>query len=270
MQAGLYIVGTPIGNLSDMSSRAVQTLRDADLILCEDTRVSGKLCANFDIKTKLSAFHEHNEGQSIPDIIDKIDGGMAVALISDSGMPLVSDPGFKLVREARARKILISVVPGASALVSALVLSGFPTDRFSFLGFLPAKDMARDKELSIAARIPITIIYYESPNRIMDTIAALAKIMPERKIAVARELTKIYEEVVVGYPADFPEFECRGEMVLLIEPAPRAALSDEAIKEIVEDVAKRNIKTKDAAEEISARSGISKKDAYDLALGAKK
>jgi 16S rRNA (cytidine1402-2'-O)-methyltransferase len=213
--------------------------------------------------------HEHNERETADDLIEKIQGGAAVALISDSGMPTISDPGFRLVRAAREAGIKIFAVPGPVAFATALSISGFPTDRFSFLGFLPASDAARKAELTHAARHPGTLIYYESPNRIAETIAELARVMPERRIAVARELTKIYEEVITGYPADFPKFEERGEMVLLIEPAAKPALSDSEIKDIVNDVVKSAKSTKDAAAAISERAGISKSEAYDKALKAK-
>ncbi|MCL2629115.1 MAG: 16S rRNA (cytidine(1402)-2'-O)-methyltransferase [Alphaproteobacteria bacterium] len=270
MQAGLYIVGTPIGNLGDMSPRGIDTLKNADLIACEDTRVSGILAAKFDIKTKRIPLHEHNERETADNLIKEIQAGKSIAVISDSGMPGISDPGFNIVRAARAAGISIFAVPGPTAFATALSISGFPTDRFSFLGFMPSTEGGRNKELTQASRHPGTLIYYESPNRIRDTLAALARIMPERRIAVARELTKIFDEVITGYPADFPKFEERGEIVLLIEPAARPTLSDGDIREIVEDVVKSARSTKEAAIEIASRGGIPKSEAYAKALEAKK
>ncbi|MBO7067056.1 MAG: 16S rRNA (cytidine(1402)-2'-O)-methyltransferase, partial [Alphaproteobacteria bacterium] len=210
MQSGLYIVGTPIGNMGDFSPRAVEVLRGVDLIAAEDTRVFGKLASHFDIKTKRISCHEHNERDVIPDLIEKLRGGMSIAAVSDAGMPGISDPGFRLVRAARAENIPVFVVPGPVAAISALVLSGFPTDRFTFCGFFDPKKLHDDN------RIRHTIIYYESPNRIMDTIADLARVMPERQIAIVREITKIHEQAIIGYAADLMHIEPpRGEIVIV-------------------------------------------------------
>lgn len=255
MQTGLYIVGTPIGNLSDMSTRAVQVLKNVDLIAAEDTRVFGKLAAHFDINTKRISCHEHNERDVVPEIIEKIQNGLAVACVSDAGMPGISDPGFRLVRAARNAGIDVFVVPGPVAVISALVLSGFPTDRFTFCGFFDEKKLRDDN------KIPHTIIYYESPNRIMNTIAAMARVMPERKIAIVREITKIYEETIIGYPAELMQITPpRGEIVIVVEPRPERKMSDDEIAEIVNDVAATSMKG--AAAELAERTGISKKEAY--------
>ena len=192
MQTGLYIVGTPIGNLGDMSPRAVDVLKNVDLVATEDTRVFGKLAAHFDIKTKRVTCHEHNEREVVPQLIEKIQSGQSVACVSDAGMPAVSDPGFRLVRAARAAGVSVFVVPGPVAAISALVLSGFPTDRFTFCGFFDEKKLRDDNKISH------TLIYYESPNRIMNTIAIMARVMPERQIAIVREITKIHEEFIRG------------------------------------------------------------------------
>ena len=255
MQTGLYIVGTPIGNLSDMSTRAVQVLKNVDLIAAEDTRVFGKLAAHFDINTKRISCHEHNERDVVPEIIEKIQNGLAVACVSDAGMPGISDPGFRLVRAARNAGIDVFVVPGPVAAISALVLSGFPTDRFTFCGFFDEKKLRDDN------KIPHTIIYYESPNRIMNTIAAMARVMPERKIAIVREITKIYEETIIGYPAELMQITPpRGEIVIVVEPRPERKMSDDEIAEIVNEVATTSMKG--AAAELAERTGISKKEAY--------
>lgn len=255
MQSGLYIVGTPIGNLSDMSPRAIEVLRNADLVAAEDTRVFGKLAAHFDIHTPRIASHDHNERDVAPDIIEKIEQGAAVAVVSDAGMPGVSDPGFRLVRAARAAGVPVFVVPGPTAAISALVLSGFPTDRFTFCGFFDPKKLHDDN------KIRHTIIYYESPNRVMDTIALMARVMPERQVAIVREITKIYEETIIGYPADLMRITPpRGEIVLVVAPAPDKKMTDAEISEIVNDVAAGA--TKSAAAQLAARAGISKKEAY--------
>ena len=259
MQYGLYIVGTPIGNLGDFSPRAVDVLRGVDLIAAEDTRVFGKLASHFDIKTKRISHHEHNERDIIPDLIEKLRGGMSIAVVTDAGMPCISDPGFRLVRAARAENIPVFVVPGPTAVISALVLSGFPTDRFTFCGFFDPKKVRDDN------RIRHTIVYYESPNRIHDTIAELARVMPERQIAIVREITKVHEETIIGYPADLINIDApRGEIVIVVAPAPEHKMSDNEITEIVNDIVGSS--TKSAAANLAARAGISKKEAYKRML----
>lgn len=255
MQPGLYIVGTPIGNLSDFSPRAIDVLKNVDLVASEDTRVFSKLAHHFDIKTKAVACHEHNEREVVESLVEKMLNGMAIATVSDAGMPGISDPGFRLVRAARDAGAHVFIVPGPTAAISALVLSGFPTDRFTFCGFFDDKKVRDDN------KIRHTIIYYESPNRIMNTIKILASVMPERKIAIVREITKIHEETIIGYPSDLINIESpRGEIVIVVAPAPDKKMSDDEISEIVNDVVANS--TKSAAAQIAARTGISKKEAY--------
>lgn len=255
MQTGLYIVGTPIGNLADMSPRAVDVLRSVDLIAAEDTRVFAKLAAHFDIKTPRVSCHEHNERDVVPELIAKLQSGMSIAAVSDAGMPGISDPGFRLVRAARAAGVPVYVVPGPVAAISALVLSGFPTDRFTFCGFFDEKKLRDDN------KIRHTIIYYESPNRIMTTIAAMARVMPERQIAIVREITKIHEDVIIGYPADLMHIDApRGEIVIVVAPAPEHKMTDAEITDIVNDISAAS--TKSAAADLARRAGISKKEAY--------
>lgn len=259
MQSGLYIVGTPIGNLSDMSPRAIEVLQNVDLIAAEDTRVFGKLASHFDIKTKRISCHEHNEREVVGGLVEKIQAGQSVAVVTDAGMPGVSDPGFRIVRAARAAGVNVFVVPGPTAVISALVLSGFPTDRFTFCGFFDEKKLRDDN------KIRHTIVYYESPNRIMKTIGEFARVMPERQIAIVREITKIHEETIIGYPADLMRIEPpRGEIVIVVGPAPDKKMTDDEISEIVNDVV--GGRTKSAAAELAARSGISKKEAYKRLL----
>lgn len=255
MQSGLYVVGTPIGNLSDMSPRAIEVLRSVDLIAAEDTRVFAKLAKHFDIKTRVVSCHEYNEKNIVDSLVQKIQDGMSIATVSDAGMPGISDPGFRLVRAARGAGVDVFVVPGATAVISALVLSGFPTDRFTFCGFFDEKKVHEDN------KIRHTIVYYESPNRIMNTIKVLASVMPERQIAIVREITKIHEETIIGYPADLVNIEPpRGEIVIVVAPAPDKKMSDEEISEIVNDIVSGS--TKSAAASLAARAGISKKEAY--------
>lgn len=263
MQTGLYIVGTPIGNLSDMSPRAVDVLKNVDLVAAEDTRVFGKLSSHFDIKTKCVSCHEHNERDVIDGLVGKIQDGASIAVVTDAGMPGISDPGFRIVRAARAAGVPVYVVPGPTAVVSALVLSGFPTDRFTFCGFFDEKKLREDN------RIRHTIVYYESPNRIKSTIAALARVMPERQVAIVREITKIHEETIIGYPADLMNIDApRGEIVLVVAPAPEHKMSDAEISEIVNDVVAGSMKS--GAAELAQRTGISKKEAYKRLLAKDK
>ena len=260
MQSGLYIVGTPIGNLSDMSPRAIDILKKVDFVAAEDTRVFGKLATHFGIKTPRISCHEHNEKDVIPGLIEKLQAGKTIATVSDAGMPGVSDPGFRLVRAARAANIPVYVVPGPVAAISALVLSGFPTDRFTFCGFFDEKKLRDDN------KIRHTIIYYESPNRIMATIAALNNVMPERQIAIVREITKLHEETIVGYPADLLHIDPpKGEIVIVVAPAPEHKMSDSEISEIINDIAS-SFSTKSAAADLAKRAGISKKEAYKRML----
>ena len=255
MQSGLYIVGTPIGNLSDLSPRAVEVLKNVDLIAAEDTRVFSKLAHHFDIKTKTVSCHEHNEKEVVDSLVEKMLNGMSIATVSDAGMPGISDPGFRLVRASREAGVDVFVVPGPTAVISALVLSGFPTDRFTFCGFFDEKKVKDDN------KIRHTLVYYESPNRVMDTIKTLANIMPERKVAIVREITKIHEETIIGYPADLINIESpRGEIVIVVAPAPDKKMTDAEISEIVNDIVVGS--TKSAAAELAARTGISKKEAY--------
>ncbi len=256
---GLYIVGTPIGNLSDISKRAIETLQSADLIAAEDTRVFGKLAAHFDIRAPRVAYHDHNERTESAKLIDKIRDGAMIALVSDSGMPGISDPGFRLVRAARDAQVPVYVVPGPTAFASALVLSGFPTDRFTFCGFFDDKKVAADN------KIRHTIIYYESPARIAKTIQTLARVMPERRIAIVREITKIYEETIIGYPAELADIgPLRGEIVIVVDMAPDVKMTDSEISQIVNDVVSGS--TKSSAAQIAATAGISKKEAYKRLL----
>ena len=255
MQTGLYIVGTPIGNLGDMSPRAVDVLKNVDLIAAEDTRVFAKIASHFDIKTRRVSCHEHYERDDIGGLLEKIMGGESVAVVTDAGMPGISDPGYRIVRAARDAGVPVYVVPGPTAVISALVLSGFPTDRFTFCGFFDEKKLRDDN------KIRHTIVYYESPNRIMNTIDAIARVMPERQIAIVREITKIHEQAIIGYPAELKNIESpRGEIVIVVAPAPEHKMSDAEISEIVNDVVANS--TKAAASDLAARAGISKKEAY--------
>jgi 16S rRNA (cytidine1402-2'-O)-methyltransferase len=220
----LYIVSTPIGNLDDMTLRAIETLRSVDLIACEDTRHSSKLLSHFDIRTKRISYYDEIEEQRSNELLDKMKSGLSVALISDAGTPTVSDPGYRLVQKTIAAGLTVIPVPGASALLAALVSSGFATDRFTFEGFLPRKKgrKSRLRELATESR---TIILFESPLRLLKTLDDLKEYIGDRNIAVGREMTKYYEEYVRGTIAamitHFREKKPRGEFVIVIEGLTR-------------------------------------------------
>ncbi|MBR1544598.1 MAG: 16S rRNA (cytidine(1402)-2'-O)-methyltransferase, partial [Alphaproteobacteria bacterium] len=223
LRAGLYVVATPIGNLADITFRAIDTLRDSDLIACEDTRVSKILLDKYGIKTPTTSVHNYNESDRLEFLKSQIDNGKAVAFISDAGTPLVSDPGYKVSSYLRTQGYYVTIVPGASAPISGLVLSGFPTDRFMFIGFVPTKNNEKTGFFNEIKSERATVIFFESPNRIIDTLKTLDEIFKDRKIALVREITKIYEEVKTGTASElifyFTANPPKGEFVGLISPA---------------------------------------------------
>jgi len=225
LEPGLYIVATPIGNLGDMTLRAVGVLRSAAMVACEDTRVTGKLLKHFGIKARLQRLDDHAPPDVRARLID-LARGEAVALVSDAGTPLISDPGYRLVREARAAGVTVTTVPGACAAISALAISGLPSDRFLFAGFLPVKDKARRETLEGLAGVAATLVFYETAPRIERTLRTIAELWPDREMAVARELTKLHEECRTGsasaLAAHYAAHPPKGEIVLLIGP-PGAA-----------------------------------------------
>lgn len=271
IESGLHIVATPIGNLGDISLRALATLAAADAILAEDTRISSRLTSRYEIATPLVAYHEHNAAQSRPRILARLAEGEALALISDAGTPLISDPGYKLVVEAVAAGVSVRSLPGASAALTALTLSGLPTDRFFFEGFLPAKSAARRERANALARIPATLIFYEAPTRLAESLADLAAELGPRPAAVARELTKVFEETRRGdlsrlaaeYAAAEPP---KGEIVIVVGPPTLApVLEPDALdREIF--AALETLSVKDAAAAVAARTGLPRREVYGRAL----
>ncbi|MBL7995736.1 16S rRNA (cytidine(1402)-2'-O)-methyltransferase [bacterium] len=219
MSGTLYIVSTPIGNLEDITQRALRILKEVDLIACEDTRQTRKLLDHYQIKNQLTSFFEHNEIRKIPEVIGALQSGKSVAVVSDSGTPTISDPAFKLVREARTQGITVVPVPGANAALAAISVSGLPTDSFIFEGFLPHKK-GRQTAWKKLADEDRTIILYESPHRVLKTLAEIQEYLGERHVVIARELTKKFEEVLQGTPSElkahFEKLEPRGEFVILI------------------------------------------------------
>jgi 16S rRNA (cytidine1402-2'-O)-methyltransferase len=224
----LYIVATPIGNLEDITRRALRVLSEVDLIACEDTRHTRTLLNHFGIKTKTISYHEHNERERAIELVARLAEGANVALVSDAGTPAINDPGFRLVRAAIERGLNVVSVPGATAFVSALVASGLPTDEFYFAGFLPPRQHARRLRLAALRAVPATLIFYEAPHRISDALTDAREILGEREAVVARELTKLHEEIARGRLTDLiarfsGEHAARGEMVLLIDRVVIAA-----------------------------------------------
>ena len=224
MSGTLFVVATPIGNLQDVTLRALETLKRVDLIACEDTRQTGKLLAHHGIKRPLTSLHDHNEFAKAPELVNRLRAGEAVALVSDAGTPLINDPGWRLVRGAIDAGIAVTWIPGAMALIGALVLSGLPTDRFVFEGFLPAKPTARRKRLEALKSEERTVVCYESSHRLLRTLHDLEELFGEAQIACARELTKMFEEIRRGTArelrAHFEQRAPRGEFALVLQPNP--------------------------------------------------
>ena len=257
---GLYVVATPIGNLGDVTLRALSILAGADAILAEDTRVSRTLLARYGIETPLTPYHEHNAAEVRPRALRRMSEGQALALISDAGTPLISDPGYRLVAEAVALGLAVTTAPGASAALAAICIAGLPTDRFFFEGFLPPRSAARRERINALAAVPGTLVFYEAPSRLADALADLALELGPRPAAVARELTKLHEEVrrgaLAALAAEYAASgEPRGEIVIVVGPAEaRDAVSD---SDLTEDIvaALRTLSVKDAAAAVAANMG---------------
>lgn len=274
LPAGLHVVSTPIGNLKDISLRALNALAAADLILAEDTRVSTKLLAHYGVATPMLPYHDHNAERMRPQVMARLGRGEAVALISDAGTPLVSDPGYRLVADAIEAGVQVTAVPGASALLAALAVAGLPTDRFFFEGFLPAKGAARRARLKALEAIPGTLVFYEAPGRAADAVADAAAMLGARKAVVARELTKLHEEAIRGtLPAVAAELAARdavrGEIVILIAPAEAGdmpAVAAEASIDALLAEALTAVSLKQAVADVAARTGQPRRIVYARAL----
>ncbi|MBX3511200.1 MAG: 16S rRNA (cytidine(1402)-2'-O)-methyltransferase [Hyphomonadaceae bacterium] len=273
LEAGLYVVATPIGNLRDITFRALDVLGGADRVYAEDTRVARKLLDAYGLKPRLSAYHEHNAEQARAEILAALAQGARVALISDAGTPMISDPGYKLARAAIAAGHRIYPIPGASALLAALVTAGLPTDRFYFAGFLPAKSAARREALDELAAIDASLVFYESGPRLADSLADMAAHLGAREAAVARELTKLFEEtrraplsaLAAHYAAAGPP---KGEIVVVVSPPEKGEVSDEALDAFLRQALERS-GVKDAAHEAAQTLGVPRKRAYARALERK-
>jgi 16S rRNA (cytidine1402-2'-O)-methyltransferase len=272
LAAGLHVVATPIGNLADISLRALATLAAADVVIAEDTRVTKTLLAHYGIATPLVAYHEHNAGVMRPHLLARLANGDALALVSDAGTPLISDPGFKLVAEALDAGIPVTSVPGASAVLAALVVAGLPTDRFFFEGFLANKTVARRQRIAELANVPGTLVFFESPHRVAETLADLAAVLGPRSAAMARELTKHFETVRRGL---LPDLACalasepapKGEIVLLVGPPSRDAPAASAeVLDAKIGKALETLSVKEAATVVAAETGQPRRLLYARAI----
>lgn len=272
LSPGLYIVATPIGNMGDITERACRVLRAASVVACEDTRVTGAMLKRLGISVPLLAYHEHNADRIRPQLLARVAAGEAVALVSDAGTPLISDPGYKLVRCAAEDGLSVVPVPGASALLTALMVAGLPTDRFLFAGFLPSRSKARREALSSLAAVPATLVFYESVHRLPESLADMAVVLGGRPGAVCRELTKLYEDVRRGSLTDLAalyaqEGAPRGEAVVVV--GPPVPVDAPVPGEDIDALLRQSMETlsiRDAAALVAGRTGLKKRDVYARAL----
>ena len=268
--SGLYLVATPIGNLGDITLRALETLAGVDAIACEDTRITRRLTERYGISAQLHQYHEHNAEQARPKILQRLAEGASIALVSDAGTPLISDPGFKLVREVCASGHDVIALPGPSSVLAALAVAALPTDRFYFEGFLPSKQNARRTRLAELARIDATLVMFDSGNRIADTLRDLALVMADRDASICRELTKLHEEISRGVIADLARdadsFETRGEFVVVIAPPAADAIMATSDLDHVLRSAMKESSVKDAVAQAVELSGRPRREVYARAL----
>lgn len=273
LQPGLYVAATPIGNLKDVTYRVVEALAAADRILCEDTRQTAKLCAAYGIKTPRAAYNEHNADKVQPEIIEALKGGGAICLVSDAGTPLISDPGFRLVRAAREAGVKVIPLPGPSAAIAALSASGAPSEKFLFAGFPPTKDEARFSFFKSLSAIEATLIFYEGPSRLGESLGAMRDAFGDRRAVVARELTKLFEEFDEGslgaLAAKYAATPPKGEIVVIVHPpGPAEAATSSDIDAFIA-AALASMSVKDAAAAAADALGVSRKAAYERALALK-
>jgi 16S rRNA (cytidine1402-2'-O)-methyltransferase len=267
---GLYLVATPIGNLGDVTLRALELLAGADVIACEDTRVTRKLTERYGITTPLTPYHEHNAAEARPKLLARLADGQAVALVSDAGTPLISDPGYKLVRAACEAGHAVTALPGASAVLTALSVAGLPTDHFFFEGFLPPRQGARQKRIAALANVPATLVLFESGPRIAAALADLAATLGERAAAICRELTKLHEEVkrsdLVALAHEYSKgAETRGEFVIVVAPPPDGGELADNIDDLLRQALTR-VSVKDAVGEVALATGRPRREVYQRAL----
>jgi len=267
LPAALYLIATPIGNLEDVSLRALRILKeDVDRIACEDTRHSRKLLEHYGISKPLISYHEHNEKDRGDELLNALLAGEKIAMISDAGTPLISDPGYRLVAAAVEAGIAVVPIPGPSAILTALCASGLPTDSFAFGGFLPPKQGQRRKTLESWAETPATLVFYEAPHRILETLSDIESVLGNRPVVLARELTKMHEEFLRGTAAEvrsqLTPTNTRGEMVLLIGRGSGAVRDDRPLAEAVADAISGGMERMDAIKHVARQRGLSKREVY--------
>jgi len=266
LEVALYLVATPIGNLGDITLRALETLAGADVLACEDTRVTRVLLDRYGIRQRPTPYHEHNAAEAGPRLIEALESGRSVALVSDAGTPLVSDPGYRLVEQAQEQGIRVVPIPGPSAVLAALTASGLPSDTFMFAGFLPVKDGQRRTRLSELSAAPATLIFFESPRRLADTLAAMTDVYGDRRAAIGRELTKTFEEVRTGtlaaLAAHYAEAPTpKGEIVICVGPPLEQAAEAEDVDRLLLSLAAEMPASK-AAAEAARMTGVQKQALY--------
>jgi len=263
----LYIVATPIGNLEDITLRALRILREVDQIACEDTRQTRKLLDRHGIVKPMVSYHEHNEQARAEELLRELEAGKNIALVSDAGTPLIADPGYRLVAQARSHGVTVSPIPGASALVSALSASGLPTDSFFFGGFLPAKKTQRRKTLEVMKNYPATLVFYEAPHRILEALEDIAEVLGPRRVTLGRELTKIHEEFIEGAVAELREAlakrpSIKGEITLMISKGDAPPVDATPIEEAFDRLLEAGVPRMDAMKTLARERGLSKREVY--------
>jgi len=277
LESGIYVVATPIGNLGDISERAINTLAQADVIAAEDTRHTRRLLDAVGVDTPMISLHEHNEFDRAESLIERVKAGQTIALVSDAGTPLISDPGGILVQKARQRGVRVVTIPGPSAVIAALSISGLAVGRFVFDGFLPSKSKAREEQLEQYMEEPRVVVFYESPHRIVDSLKSFQKVLPERPLVLARELTKTFETVLQGSPAELLDVmaedanQTKGEFVVLLAGAPEAT-AEEGVSVEAQGWLRALLPlmpVKKAASVVAERTGAKKNELYQLALSWK-
>ncbi len=273
MDAVLYIVATPIGNLEDISARALRVLGEVAVIACEDTRQTSKLLRHYGIRTPLVSYHEHNERERAEELVARLRGGQSVAVVTDGGTPLISDPGYRLVKLAAEAGVTISPIPGASALLAAVAAAGLPTDEFHFCGFLPAKSSQRRKRIEMLAGLACTLVIYEAPHRLLDCLADIVEVCYDPPVVVAREMTKMHEEFVRGPASEVlaelgRREQVRGEVTIIVGPArPQVEPADaDALRGKVDQLVTAGARRMDAIKEVARRHGLSKREVYEVVV----
>jgi 16S rRNA (cytidine1402-2'-O)-methyltransferase len=274
----LYLIATPIGNLEDISARALRILREVDLIACEDTRHTAKLLSHYGITTPRESYHEHNEASRTPQLIERLKSGRSIALVSDAGSPLLSDPGYTLVSGCRQAGIAVTAIPGPSAAITALTGSGLPSDSFFFVGFLPSRPALRKRRLQEISAIPSTLVIYEAPHRLLGSLADMVQQLGSRNACLARELTKIHEEWITGTLREILNQlsirdQIKGEITLVVEKGEAASQPDDwpaSIRQHLEQEMKETgASHKEALKSVASKRGLSRKDAYRMLVSEK-